>query len=130
MKSILSDEKPKFDYDENDCCLSKDLLIKHEHRCKTCPLNFVSIHEMKLISSSSSWSHVYMCDICHCTRALEDNMIRHLETEFHYSASEYLADSSTMILQYCLRRSCIRLNRCKSIISESLIVKINIVQFF
>ncbi len=86
----------------------KDLLNNFQHIFVTCPLNFVSVNDTTL--TSSSWSHVYMCDICHCTRALEDNMIRHLQTELHLSATEYRTDSATMILNHCLRRSCIQFN--------------------
>lgn len=70
----------------------------------------------------SSWSRVYVCDICHCTRALEDNMIRHLQTELHLSATEYLTDSVTMTLHHCVRRSCVQMNRNTQRIVDSIIV--------
>ncbi|CAF3618025.1 unnamed protein product [Rotaria sp. Silwood1] len=109
---------PKIQYDTEENLT--DLLNGLQHICVTCPLNFISIDDTKL--SSSSWSHVYMCDICHCTRALEDNMIRHLENELHLSATEYRTDSATMILNHCIRRSCIQMNRYDKNTFDSIII--------
>ena len=104
----------------------QDLLDTFRHSCMTCPLNFLSIDDSTIktssSSSSSSWSRVYVCDICHCTRALEDNMIRHLQTELHLSATEYLTDSVTMTLHHCVRRSCVQMNRNAPRIVDSIIV--------
>ncbi|CAF1174142.1 unnamed protein product [Rotaria sordida] len=109
---------PKIQYDNEENLT--DLLNGLQHICVTCPLNFISIDDTKL--TSSSWSRVYMCDICHCTRALEDNMIRHLESELHLSATEYRTDSATMILNHCIRRSCIQMNRYDKNTFDSIIV--------
>jgi hypothetical protein len=64
-----------------------------------------------------------MCDICHCTRALENNMNRHLDTELHLSATEYLTDSATMILNHCVRRSCVQMNEHNGNTFDSTIVR-------
>lgn len=104
----------------NQMNLFIDSLDNLQHSCTTCPLDLVLVDDTQL--NSSLWSHVYICDICHCTRASEDNMIRHLETELHLSATEYQADSATMTLNHCIRRSCIQLCKHDTNMLDSIIV--------
>jgi hypothetical protein len=64
-----------------------------------------------------------LCAICHCTRTLEDNMSRHFETELYLSATEYLTDSATMILNHCIRQSCVQMNGHDESTLDSIIVR-------
>ncbi|CAF0773756.1 unnamed protein product, partial [Didymodactylos carnosus] len=88
-----------------------DLLQDFTHSCVTCPLNLIPIDDptaTPIPNGKLSPAHVYMCDMCHCTRTVRENMIRHLETEEHLSASDYLAyrkPDSLSILTNCCRRT-------------------------
>ena len=88
----------------------------------SCPLNFSLLNDSD--SKISTWSHIFVCDICHCSRTLEENMIRHLKTELHLSATEYLTDTVTMTLHHCFRRSSLKLQVDEQQKSDSIIVRI------
>ena len=92
------------------------------HHCVSCPRNFLFADEFQS-RLSSSCSRVFLCDVCHCTRAHEEKMLRHLRNDSHCSASEYLSDSATMTLHQCVRRSSLKLNEKPTELFDSIIVK-------
>lgn len=53
---------------------------------------------------------IYICDFCHHSVGIESNMLKHLKEADHYSASEYIIDSTnnTSVISGLISRSSVR----------------------